>query len=312
MKIGQIIKTWIQLKRKTEWPNWREVFIAVLSGALILVGKELGLENTVKEVIALIGGSYVAGGFVASTNPKKRLESLGRQLSSKKFRFTLISLAITILGSQIGVDLGWAIGLLASIFNVGVGYADSKTDLVTQPSVVVLPPDNSNSSPEAVLPPTITEPYPIIEHDSPNHGGKIDPQGVVFHHSGGNIEGSLSWIANPESEVSYHMMIAQDGTQHAILPFTTRAWHAGESQFKNRVGCNDFMVGIAFEKDTYTRSLTDDEIASAVQVVKAGIESFGWTFDWITDHRTVSTVGKPDLNPVEMDRLLAAIAKELY
>lgn len=149
--------------------------------------------------------------------------------------------------------------------------------------------------------------FPVKQHTTPNHGGYIKPLGVVFHHSCGSLSGSLSWIAQAKSKVSYNMMIGTDGTQHAILPFTKRAWHAGKSYFKGRSGCNGFMVGIAFSGSTYDRRLTDAEIQSAVSLVKANRHKYGWTHDWMTDHRTVSPGRKDDLNPTEWRRLQLAL-----
>ena len=323
MKWFKTAKIFLQLKNKEDWPHWREVFVALLSGVIITFGEALGLEGVANEVIALIGGSYAASGFLAGTNPKKKLEGIGRKLNSKKFRATLLTMAVTVLSAQFGIDVDWALGMLASVFNIGVGYADSKEDREPQPSVVVLPArDDSNNTipspnPPAEAPTIFKDPpkkveYNVVQHETPNHGGKIDPQGIVFHHSGGSLEGSISWIKNPESEVSYHMMIDQDGTQHVLLPFTTKAWHAGKSIFNGMEHCNNFMIGIAFEGDTNKRELTDAEIDSAVQVVKVLKDIYNIPFHFITDHRQVSATGKVDLNPEQFDRLRTAIATRVY
>jgi len=47
--------------------------------------------------------------------------------------------------------------------------------------------------------------------------------------------------------VSAHALIARDGTLTQFVPFTKRAWHAGESCFRGRSACNDFSVGIELE-----------------------------------------------------------------
>jgi AmpD protein len=47
--------------------------------------------------------------------------------------------------------------------------------------------------------------------------------------------------------VSAHVLIKRDGTLTQYVPFTDRAWHAGESQYCGRRACNDFSVGIELE-----------------------------------------------------------------
>jgi AmpD protein len=47
--------------------------------------------------------------------------------------------------------------------------------------------------------------------------------------------------------VSAHALIRRDGGIVQYVPFQARAWHAGESQYQGRAGCNDFSMGIELE-----------------------------------------------------------------
>jgi len=47
--------------------------------------------------------------------------------------------------------------------------------------------------------------------------------------------------------VSSHLLIRRDGEVVQYVPFTKRAWHAGESCYQDRVCCNDFSIGIELE-----------------------------------------------------------------
>lgn len=47
--------------------------------------------------------------------------------------------------------------------------------------------------------------------------------------------------------VSSHLLIRRDGTVIQYVPFQQRAWHAGVSNYKGRVCCNDFSIGIELE-----------------------------------------------------------------
>ena len=57
--------------------------------------------------------------------------------------------------------------------------------------------------------------------------------------------------------VSAHLFLTRRGRVTQFVPFNARAWHAGESEFRGRRGCNDFAIGIELEgtdTGTYTRS----------------------------------------------------------
>ena len=47
--------------------------------------------------------------------------------------------------------------------------------------------------------------------------------------------------------VSAHILIARSGALTQFVAFHRRAWHAGESCYRNRRACNDYSVGIELE-----------------------------------------------------------------
>ena len=47
--------------------------------------------------------------------------------------------------------------------------------------------------------------------------------------------------------VSSHLLIRRDGEIVQYVPFSQRAWHAGESCYEGREKCNDFSIGIELE-----------------------------------------------------------------
>ena len=104
--------------------------------------------------------------------------------------------------------------------------------------------------------------------DSPNFGAR--PAGtaielVVLHsislppgeYGGDSIErlftDRLDRSAHPYFErlrglrVSAHFLIRRDGELLQFVSCVKRAWHAGESSWNGRAGCNDFSVGIELE-----------------------------------------------------------------
>jgi AmpD protein len=47
--------------------------------------------------------------------------------------------------------------------------------------------------------------------------------------------------------VSAHAFVARSGSVTQFVPFHMRAWHAGDSMYCGRNGCNDFSIGIELE-----------------------------------------------------------------
>ena len=64
------------------------------------------------------------------------------------------------------------------------------------------------------------------------------------------FQGTLDTGTDPYFEalkdvrVSAHLVIGRQGEVYQLVPFDKRAWHAGASEFRGRVRCNDFSIGI--------------------------------------------------------------------
>ncbi len=134
--------------------------------------------------------------------------------------------------------------------------------------------------------------------------------GVLFHHSIQPFDETIALMARPESKVSYHCLIAPEGTRCTLVPDAEVAWHAGASEFLGRTRCNDFLLGVAFAGDTYAAPLTAAQIASALEWLAPRWTRHAWTIARLTDHRQVSPGRKDDLNPTEWSRLHAAIVAQ--
>ena len=89
-----------------------------------------------------------------------------------------------------------------------------------------------------------------------------------------------------ELKVSAHLFIRRDGKIIQFVPFDKCAWHAGESSFNNRDGCNDFSIGIELE-GTVHEEFTDEQYKILKAVILKLKEEYG-----ITD-----TVGHSDIAP---------------
>lgn len=147
--------------------------------------------------------------------------------------------------------------------------------------------------------------FPEISRPSPNCDSTVphERRGVVFHHSVITFDETIALMTDPTRKVSYHCLIAPDGTRCTFVPDEHVAWHSGISSFRGRDGCNAFMLGLSFAGDTYGSPLTDAQLASALEWLEPRWLRHGWTLDWMTDHRQVAPGRKDDLNPAEWVRL---------
>ncbi|MFQ5633748.1 MAG: 1,6-anhydro-N-acetylmuramyl-L-alanine amidase AmpD [Gammaproteobacteria bacterium] len=63
-----------------------------------------------------------------------------------------------------------------------------------------------------------------------------------------------------DTAVSSHLLIERSGDVVQYVPLHKRAWHAGQSCYADRDGCNDFSIGIELE-GTDTLAYTDAQYA---------------------------------------------------
>ena len=133
----------------------------------------------------------------------------------------------------------------------------------------------------------------------------------MLHHSGGSYAGGVSWIRNPKSRVSYHVLVAQDGRRTVFAEPTQRTWHAGKSEWRGRKDLNSWSIGASFAGDTYADPLTLDAMDSMAEYLLPLLKEYGIPLSNVTDHRTVSPGRKDDLKPLELARFKTYLAKRL-
>jgi len=153
--------------------------------------------------------------------------------------------------------------------------------------------------------------FPEFEALSPNFAAlpAHERLGVCFHHTVMPFADTLALMARPESRVSYHVVIAPDGSRARLVRDEHVAWHAGVSTFQGRPHCNAFLLGVSFAGDTRAAPLTGAQVASALEWLGLRWATLGWSLAWMTDHRQVAPGRKDDLAPAEWERLRAAIAE---
>ncbi|MBY6192124.1 1,6-anhydro-N-acetylmuramyl-L-alanine amidase AmpD [Microbulbifer agarilyticus] len=97
--------------------------------------------------------------------------------------------------------------------------------------------------------------------------------------------------------VSAHLLIDRNGRVTQYVPFTARAWHAGQSTFCGRDNCNDFSIGIELE-GLDTDTFTAEQYTALAEVTAAIVEEYpGIDRSRITGHSDIAPGRKLDPGP---------------
>ena len=110
-------------------------------------------------------------------------------------------------------------------------------------------------------------------------------------------------------QVSAHCLIERDGQLVQFVSFLDRAWHAGESSWCGKTGCNDYSIGVELEgtddggyTEAQYRVLAD--LVASLQRQFPSIQS-----DAITGHSDIAPGRKTDPGPsfdwVKLKQLVA-------
>lgn len=110
--------------------------------------------------------------------------------------------------------------------------------------------------------------------------------------------------------VSSHVLIARDGVLTQYVPFSMRAWHAGESSWCGREACNDFSIGIELE-GTDEEPYDDRQYPVLAEVIAALQRSYpALAAGAVAGHNDIAPGRKTDPGPAfdwrRLDRELAA------
>ena len=108
---------------------------------------------------------------------------------------------------------------------------------------------------------------------------------------GASMAGTESWIMNPISKVSYHVLVGNNGEVTQFVPFNKRAYHAGKSTWKGLSDLNWYSIGLSFQNRN-GEAFTQGELNKAVEVAKAIVREYG--IKEIVRHRDISPGRKTD------------------
>ena len=97
--------------------------------------------------------------------------------------------------------------------------------------------------------------------------------------------------------VSAHVLIDREGRATQFVPFSRRAWHAGESRWQGRERCNDFSIGIELE-GTDEDPFTPAQYATLARLIDwLRVHWPGIAPDALTGHSDIAPGRKTDPGP---------------
>lgn len=100
-----------------------------------------------------------------------------------------------------------------------------------------------------------------------------------------------------DHRVSSHLLIDRAGELRQYVPFSMKAWHAGESCFEGRANCNDFSIGIELE-GTDNEPFTGNQYEALAAVTRLLLEEYpNLSADRIVGHSDVAPGRKTDPGP---------------
>jgi N-acetylmuramoyl-L-alanine amidase len=98
-------------------------------------------------------------------------------------------------------------------------------------------------------------------HPSPNiepRQAGYRPDMLLLHYTGmHSCEKAIDWLARPESKVSCHYVVAEDGTITQMVAESMRAWHAGQSIWSGTTDINSCSIGIEIHNPGHAQGYPD-------------------------------------------------------
>ena len=161
-------------------------------------------------------------------------------------------------------------------------------------------------------PPAASIAYDERRLNTPNKSDRpITPTMIVLHHTSGSYNGSVSWCMNPESNVSYHCIIARNGNRTVLANDTARCWHAGLSSWQGVPDCNSYSIGVAWDGDTYSDPLGEAAMDSAIQYIIPRMKKWHIPMSRIVTHQQIAPNRKNDISPADAARFKSRLKAAL-
>jgi N-acetylmuramoyl-L-alanine amidase len=139
----------------------------------------------------------------------------------------------------------------------------------------------------------------MIDTPSPNFDERALPVSIlVLHYTGmPDAASAISWLANPQSKVSAHYVIAEDGQIVRMVDEAKRAWHAGRSWWRGIKDINSASIGIEIVNPGHEwgyRPFPDAQMEALIPLVHEIMKRHAITRGNVVGHSDIAPARKQD------------------
>tara|TARA_R110001592_G_scaffold27763_25_gene102932 strand:- start:13680 stop:14390 length:711 start_codon:yes stop_codon:yes gene_type:complete len=134
----------------------------------------------------------------------------------------------------------------------------------------------------------------MLNHEPRPKG--VSPYMILLHYTGmETMEAAKERLSDPESKVSAHYLIDEDGSVFDIVPEDRRAWHAGVSYWDHEADINSVSIGVEIVNPGHEfgyRPFPDVQMGAVLKLCQGLQERFDITH--VLGHSDVAPERKQD------------------
>merc|ERR1711969_158671 len=112
-----------------------------------------------------------------------------------------------------------------------------------------------------------------------------------------DAQSAVAWLASPESKVSAHYVVCEDGQIIRMVEEAKRAWHAGRSHWRGINDVNSASIGIEIVNPGHEwgyRPFPQAQIGALIPLIHDIVQRHGITRGNIVGHSDVAPARKQD------------------
>ena len=136
---------------------------------------------------------------------------------------------------------------------------------------------------------------------SPNFNDRpvgTDINSIIIHYTGMvDAQSALDRLCDPESKVSAHYTIDEEGVLYKHVSPEYRAWHAGKSKWGHYENFNDFSIGIELVNPGHEhgyRAFPDNQIDCLIHLMRDLETRFPIDLNLVLGHSDIAPGRKKD------------------
>jgi len=139
----------------------------------------------------------------------------------------------------------------------------------------------------------------MIEAPSPNFDERTQPVSMlVLHYTGmPDAESAIRWLANPESKVSAHYVVTEDGQIVRMVDEAKRAWHAGRAWWRGISDVNSASIGVEIVNPGHEwgyRNFPEAQVEALIPLIHDIMTRHGITRGNVVGHSDIAPARKLD------------------